>query len=70
MTSLVLRAWLEDGNPRLRIRVVEVLPGAGERPVTVTTSVDDACRSVRNWLEEVQARADDDNGDDTVTQKR
>ena len=58
MRSLVLRAWLEPGlPPHLRVRVVEITPGRGERPVIVTTSVDEACRAVRNWLETLQARA-------------
>jgi hypothetical protein len=56
MKSLVLRAWLEPGvPPHLRARVVEIAPGRGERPIAVTTSVDEACRAVRNWLETLQA---------------
>jgi hypothetical protein len=55
MRSLVLRAWLEPGiPPHLRARVVEITPGRGERPVIVTTSVDEACRAVRGWLETLQ----------------
>jgi hypothetical protein len=54
--SLVLRAWLEPhASPRLRIRIVQIDPGLGERPVAVTASVDDACRAVRRWLEALQA---------------
>jgi hypothetical protein len=69
--SLVLRAWLESGvPPHLRVRVVEISPGRGERPMVVTTSVDEACRAVRNWLEALQARGGNENGDGTVTQKR
>lgn len=68
--SLVLRAWLEPGvPPQLRARVVEINPGRGERPVVVTTSVDEACRAVRNWLETLQARGTNDNGDGTVTRR-
>ena len=68
--SLVLRAWLEPGDPpHLRVRVVEIGPGRGERPVAVTTSVDEACRGVRNWLEALQARGSNENGDGTVTQR-
>jgi hypothetical protein len=68
--SLVLRAWLEPGvPPHLRARVVEIGPGRGERPMVVTTSVDEACRAVRNWLEALQARGSNENGDGTVTQR-
>jgi hypothetical protein len=68
MRSLVLRAWLEPGiPPRLRARVVEISPGQGERPVIVTTSVDEACRAVRGWLETLQDAGTTDNGDGTVT---
>lgn len=57
MRSLVLRAWLEAGAPaRLRARVVEIAPGVGERPIAVTTSVDEVCRAVRSWLETLQAQ--------------
>ena len=69
--SLVLRAWLEPGSPpQLRARVVEIAPGYGERPVVVTTSVDEACSAVRNWLEMMQARGINDGGDGTVTRRR
>jgi hypothetical protein len=68
MRSLVLRAWLEPGIPtRLRARIVEITPGHGERSVIVTTSVDEACRAVRRWLETLQASGTSENGDDTVT---
>jgi hypothetical protein len=68
--SLVLRAWLEPGvPPRLRARVVDITPRRGERPIAVATSVDEACRAVRNWLEALQARGANDNGDGTVTQR-
>jgi hypothetical protein len=52
---LVLRAWLEPDVPYLRARVVEIAPGRVERRVVATTSIDEACRVVRNWLEKVQA---------------
>ena len=67
MRSLVLRAWLEPGVPHLRVRVVEIPPGRGERPVAVTTSIDETCRAVRNWLETLQARGSSGNGDGAVT---
>jgi len=48
---LVLRAWLESGGkPRLRVRLVTVIPGQAERQVLSTTSVEDACEAVRSWL--------------------
>jgi hypothetical protein len=66
--SLVLRVWLETGEaPRLRARIVEIVPGLGERPVAVTTSVDEVSRVVRNWLEEFQADSPSGNRDGTVT---
>jgi len=69
--SLVLRAWLEPGiSPHLRVRVVEISPDRGERPMVVTTSADETCRAVRNWLEALQTRGSDENGDGTVTQGR
>jgi len=49
--TLVIRAWLEPGaKPRLRIRLVTVIPGQAERQVLTTTSADEACEAVRNWL--------------------
>jgi hypothetical protein len=54
--SLVLRVWLEPGAaPRLRARIVEIVPGLGERPVAVTASMDEVSRVVRDWLEAFQA---------------
>jgi hypothetical protein len=69
MRSLVLRAWLEPGvAPHLRARVVEIAPGVGERAIAVTTSIDEACRVVRSWLETLHKSPDQD-GDGTVTGK-
>src|SRR5215469_14141287 len=65
--SLVIRAWLEPGVPHLRARVVEISPGRDERPVVVTTSVDEACGAVRTWLEALQEHSSNDNSDGTVT---
>jgi hypothetical protein len=49
--TLVIRAWLEPGaKPRLRVRLVRVIPGQAERQVLSTTSAEDACEAVRNWL--------------------
>jgi len=67
--SLVLRAWLEPAVPHLRARIVEIGPGPGERPWVVTTSVDEACRAVRNWLETLQVQGTNNNGDGTVTRQ-
>jgi hypothetical protein len=62
MRSLVLRAWLEPGMPpHLRARVVEITPGRDERRLLVTSSVDEVCRTVRNWLETLQAQETNDN---------
>lgn len=70
MRSLVLRAWLEPGvQPQLRARVVDITPGRGERPIAIATSVDEVCRAVRKWLEALQARGANDNGDGTVTRR-
>lgn len=69
MRSLVIRAWLEAGTPCLRVRVVEISQGRGERPVLVTTSADEACHAVREWLEALQAAGCQENGDDAVTRK-
>ena len=70
MRSLVLRAWLEPGAPpHLRARVVEISPGRAERPIIVTTSVDEACRAVRGWLETLQARGANESGDGAVTRR-
>ena len=69
MRSLVLRAWLEPGVPHLRVRVVEIPPGCGERPVAAVTSIDEACRAVRSWLEKLQARGSNGNGDGAVTRE-
>lgn len=66
----MLRAWVEPGGPpHLRVRIVEIGSGRGERPMVITTSVDEACRVVRTWLEMRQARGASDNGDGTVTQR-
>jgi hypothetical protein len=35
--------------------------------VLVTTSVDEACHAVRNWLKAVEAGGINDSGDGTVT---
>jgi hypothetical protein len=66
--SLVLRAWLEDEVPHLRVRVLEIAPGGNDQPVLVTTSVDEVCRAVQNWLEGLQAGGIG-NGDGTVTHR-
>jgi hypothetical protein len=68
--SLVLRAWREPGAPpHLRARVVDISPGRDERQIAVTTSVDEACRTVRSWLETLLAQGTSQNGDGAVTRK-
>jgi hypothetical protein len=48
MRSLMLRAWLEPGSPpRIRARLVEIALRRSERPVLVTTSIDEVCRAIR-----------------------
>jgi len=68
MRSLILRAWLEPGAPpRLRTRVVEIGPGHDEQLVLITASINEACRTVRGWLEALQAQGINGNGDGSVT---
>jgi hypothetical protein len=56
---LVLRAWTEPADETgLRVRVVLVRPGEPDRPVLTTTSVDDTCTVVRNWLIQLQQPGD------------
>jgi hypothetical protein len=63
MRSLVLRAWLEPGPPpHLRTRIVEIALGRSDRPVLATTSIEEACAAVRNWLETLQSAPADENG--------
>jgi len=48
---LVLRAWAEPAaESSLRVRVVRVTPGQPDHPVFTTTSIDEVCSAVRNWL--------------------
>jgi hypothetical protein len=64
MRSLMLRSWLEPGPPpRLITRIVEIALGRHDRPVLATTSIDEACAAVRDWLEAQQSAAADENGD-------
>jgi hypothetical protein len=59
LETLVLRAWVELASEHgLRVRVVQVSPGQAERPVLATTSVDDVCTAVRDWLLSVERQAD------------
>lgn len=68
MKSLVVRTWFEPGlPPHLRARVVEIAASRGERPIIVTTSVDEVCRAVRDWLEESGLQGCGGNGDGAVT---
>ena len=55
---LVVRAWLEPGGePRLRVTIVEVSPQMADRRLLATTSPDAVCEAVRNWLAEIEQRA-------------
>jgi hypothetical protein len=55
---LVLRAWLEPtGEPSLRVRVVLVSPGEADRSVLTTTSAEEVCTAVRNWLMTLEEQA-------------
>jgi hypothetical protein len=49
---LVLRAWLEDEPPRLRIRITRV-PDVSVRAQDslAAASIEEACTVVRRWLE-------------------
>ena len=68
--SLVLRAWLEPRVQHgLRARVVEITPDRREHSVIVTTSVEEACRAVRDWLEALRAQGTGEGGDGSVTRE-
>jgi hypothetical protein len=56
---LVVRAWAEPaaGEPRLRVRMVRVSPGQADRPVLTTSSMNDACAAVRDWLMGIERQA-------------
>ncbi|MEO3868223.1 hypothetical protein ABGB18_05265 [Nonomuraea sp. B12E4] len=58
---LILRSWVEGEVLRVRItqvigrteRPVTQVIGRTERPVTAVATVDEACETVRHWLEEL-----------------
>ncbi|GAA4896413.1 hypothetical protein [Actinomycetospora straminea] len=52
---LLLTAWLDEGALRVRLTAADDLAGPS-RPVGVVAGVDDACDTVRRWLQEVAAR--------------
>jgi hypothetical protein len=56
---LVVRAWIEgEGGAGLRARITRSPQVEGEEPlVTTTASVDEACATVRDWLEELRSGA-------------
>lgn len=71
MRSLVLRAWLEPGPPpHLRTRIVEIALGRGDLPLLATTSIDEACAAVRDWLEALQPAPAAENGDGAPPRER
>jgi hypothetical protein len=52
VTVAVVRAWVEPGEKRLKIRITAAdHPTGGRRTVGVTTEIDSACAIVRAWLE-------------------
>jgi hypothetical protein len=60
LSTLVLRAWLEQGeHPTLRVRVIEIGADRSERSVVVATSVDHVLRTISDWLTTLQARGTD-----------
>ena len=71
LRSLVLRAWLEPGPPpHLRTRIVEIALGRGDLPLLATTSIDEACAAVRDWLEALQSAPAAENGDGAPPRER
>jgi hypothetical protein len=53
---LLVRAWIEGGpdEPRLRARITETRDlTSSEQTVTTSATVDEVCRTVRAWLEEL-----------------
>jgi hypothetical protein len=49
--ALILRAWVEHGRPEgLRIRIIEITD-LGESSLAVTANADDACETIKAWLE-------------------
>ncbi|MGW0809047.1 hypothetical protein [Nonomuraea sp. NPDC002799] len=57
--SLVLRAWLEGGQPdRLRVRVLSSI-GQDQAPPLAVTSPEAVHAAVQSWLEQLLNRPDD-----------
>jgi hypothetical protein len=51
--TLILRVWVEDGQPdRLRARILRLAGPDRASPIAVT-SIDEVLSVVRGWLEEV-----------------
>lgn len=54
--TLLLRAWVEESQRGLRVRIIQIYPG-GEPSTSVAASVETTCAIVENWLYEL-LRAD------------
>ena len=52
---LLIRVWVEPGVPGLRARLIELTDGEPARRATVAAAagVDDACKALRTWLEQL-----------------
>jgi hypothetical protein len=52
---LLVRAWVEDGSPSgLRARITQTRDlTSDEQIITIAASIDEVCRTVRAWLEEL-----------------
>ena len=49
---LVIRVWVEDGQPGLRARIIGRLDTLSDHEsVTASAGVDSVCAVVRHWLE-------------------
>jgi hypothetical protein len=52
---LLVRAWVEDGSPSgLRARITQTRDlTSDEQTITIAASIDEVCRTVRIWLEDL-----------------
>lgn len=57
--SMVLRAWLESGEPdRLRVRILSTIGAEAATPVAATTA-EAVHAAVQRWLEDLRSRPGD-----------
>jgi hypothetical protein len=55
---ILLRAWRDDANESLTVRIVSPSDGAADDSVVlVSRSIDEVCTHIRNWLRTVQVGA-------------